>query len=109
MIKKNNEINLYKKKIEQMDSNDIFSLKQGERVIAINFKSVDQTISDYALPCKNTDLFVRIEEKLIKQYPELKDKHIYFVNKTDIIKRFKTIDENNIKNGDILMVNDYSF
>ena len=90
-------------------NNEILSIQPGEKVMVINFQSDDQTIFNYALPCKNTDLFVRIEEILIQDYPFLKDKHYNFLNKTNIIKRFRTIDENNIKNKDTINILEYSF
>ena len=77
--------------------------------MTINFLSLDQKIANYSLPCKSTDIFVRLEEKLNQDFPELKDKHYYFVNRTNVIKRFKTIEENNIRFNDILEIHDYDF
>ena len=59
-----------------------------------------QEIKNYCLECRNTDLFVRLEEKLCEDFPKLKDYEIYFENKVKRIKRFKTLDENDIKNND---------
>ena len=59
--------------------------------------------------CKNTDVFVRLEEKLYEDFPEYKDKETYFVNKGELIKRFKSLKENNIKNNDIIFLNIYDF
>ena len=61
-----------------------------------------QDIGHYSLPCKNTDLFVRIEEKLNNDYPELKDKETYFLVNGRKIKRFKTLEENQIKSNDLI-------
>ena len=61
-----------------------------------------QDIMNYSLPCKNTDLFVRLEEKLNNDYPQLKDKETYFLVNGNRIKRFKTLDENHIKSNDII-------
>ena len=75
-------------------------------MFAVNFVSNGfQGIMNYALPCKNTDLFVRLEEKLNNDYPDLlKDKETYFIVNTRRIKRFKTLDENQIKGGDVINV-----
>ena len=54
------------------------------------------------LPCKNIDLFVRLEEKLYNDYPNFKNYETYFEVDTRRIKRFKTIDENKIKGNDII-------
>ena len=64
----------------------------------------NQDIGHYAVVCKNTDLFVRLEEKLYNDYPQFKNYETYFEVKTKRIKRFKTLDENKIKNGDIINV-----
>ena len=106
---------IYRKNIElqKYQSNNIkikedegtTSIKPGERAIAINFVSQgNQDIFNYALVCKNTDLFVRLEERLYNEYPQFKNYETYFEVKTNRIKRFKTLDENNIKNGDVINV-----
>ena len=64
----------------------------------------NQDIGHYAVVCKNTDLFVRLEEKLYNEYPQFKNYETYFEVKTKRIKRFKTLDENKIKNGDVINV-----
>ena len=86
-----------------INNNYISSLKPGEKILAVNFVSMGfQDIGHYCLPCKNTDLFVKLEEKLNKDYPQLKDKETYFLVNGRRIKRFKTLDENKIKSNDII-------
>ena len=88
-----------------INNNYIISSKPGEKILAVNFVSNGfQGIMNYCLPCKNTDLFVKLEEKLNNDYPELKDKETYFIVNTRKIKRFKTLDENQIKGGDVINV-----
>ena len=70
----------------------------GEELIAVMFKSNDGKI-DYSIPCKNTTTFVKIEEKLYDEYPEYKETDNYFLVNGNRVKRFKTIKENQIKNG----------
>ena len=74
---------------------------------SIKFTSIDQKINNYSIICKNTDKFVRLEEQLYEDFPEYKDKETYFIKNGDKIKRFKSIDENNIKKNDILMLYTY--
>ena len=62
------------------------------------FKSNDGKI-DYSIPCKNTTTFVKIEEKLYDEYPEYKETDNYFLVNGNRVKRFKTINDNQIKNG----------
>ena len=110
---KENELKKYIEENKQLrlqttKTKDILFMKPGERVISINFLSNDQTISNYSLPCKTTDLFIYVEEKLNEDFPELKDKPYFMVNRSNIIKRFRTIDENNIKNNDVIIIMDYN-
>ena len=100
-----NQINNYNNNLNNnlINSSYITSLKPGERILAVNFVSNGfQGIMNYCLPCKNTDLFVRLEEKLNNDYPQLKDKETYFLVNGRRIKRFKTLDENKIKSNDII-------
>ena len=75
-------------------------------IITIQFKSIDLNV-DIAFSCKDTDIFVRIEEKLYNQYPEYKEYNTYFTVNGCILKRFKSIKENGIKNFDKILLNKY--
>ena len=86
-------------------NNKITSIKPGEEIISVNFVSMgNNDIGHYSLICKNTDLFVKLEERLYEDFPEFKNYETYFEVKTKRIKRFKTIDENKIKSNDIINV-----
>ena len=86
-------------------NNTINILKPGEKIMAINFVSQgNQFVSNYNIICKNTDLFVKLEEKLNNDFPQLKDYQTVFEVNTRKIKRFKTLDENNIKSNDIINI-----
>ena len=104
--KKNIEIQNYQlNNININNDEGITSIKPGEKVIAISFVSMgNQDIGHYAVVCKNTDLFIRLEEKLYNEYPKFKNYETYFEVRTKRIKRFKTLDENEIKNGDIINI-----
>ena len=81
------------------NNNNLFKeILPGEKVISVLFKSSDQNLI-YSLPCKNTTPFVKIEEQLYDEFPEYKETDNYFLVNGNKVKRFKTIDENNIKNG----------
>jgi len=99
---KNDEINKLKSKLNE---NTIENIQPGEKILAICFTSCDQKINNFALPCKDSELFVRIEEKLYDEYSEYKEKETYFMAGGNKIKRFKTLKENNIKSGSIIMLN----
>jgi len=99
--KKNIEIE--KNKLDKQSEDYITSLKPGEKIMCINFVSMGrQDIMNYALACKNTDLFVRLEERLYNDFPQFKNYETYFEVNTRRIKRFKTLEENNIKNKNII-------
>ena len=63
-----------------------------------------QDICNWCLPCKNTNLFIRLEEILNNKFPELKKYETYFMVNTKRIKRFQTLEENNIKDNDIINI-----
>ena len=100
---KNLEIDYLKK---NNDKNKITSIKSGEEIIAIFFTSVNQEIHRH-IPCKNTDIFAKIEEKIYDEYPEYKNYNTYLTANGNIIKRFKTLKENEIKDGNTIIVNIY--
>ena len=82
-----------------------FICKFGKKILAVNFVSeVNNDINHYNLICKNVDLFVSLEERLYKDFPQFKNYNTYFVANGKRIKRFKTMDENKIKNNDIISI-----
>ncbi len=85
---------------------DIFSsLKIGEKILAINFMIKGcQDINNYNQICKNIELFVTVEERLYKVFPKFKDHKTYFEINGKRIKRFKTLDENNIRTNDVIYI-----
>ena len=48
---------------------------------------------------------MRLEEQLYEEYPEYKEFDVYFTVKGDKIKRFKSIEENKLKNKDKILLN----
>ena len=99
--KKNIEIEQYK--LDKQSDDYITSIKPGEKIMSINFVSMgNNDIGHYSLACKNTDLFVRLEERLYNDFPQFKNYETYFEVNTKRIKRFKTLEENNIKNKNII-------
>ena len=101
---KNNELNDLKLKLINNDS--ISFIKPGEKIIPVNFSFKDQDIH-FPLPCKNTDIIARLEEKLYNKYPKYKDYNTYLTVNGNIIRRFKSLDENGIKEGNSIIVNIY--
>ena len=100
--KQNKEIYNLKKDIKE-NNNSIRTIESHEKILAVHFTSTDHKIN-FSIPCKNTDIFARLEEKLYDEYPDYKEHETYFTVKGTKIKRFKSLEENNIKSGDNLLV-----
>ena len=77
-----------------------------ETVIAVNFISLSHNIN-YPMACKTTDIFSKIEKKLYHEFPELKSKKIYFIANGNIIDRSLTFEQNKIKSGNNILINEY--
>jgi len=82
-----------------------FELKEGEFLLTVNFMSVDSKIQNYSLICKNNDTFNIIEKKVYEEYKEFYETENYFTVNGKKINKYKTLDENNIHNNDIIILN----
>ena len=102
---KNLEINQLNARIN--NNNDGIICSSGDKIVSIAFNSVNQIIQNYNRAYKDTEIFSRIEEELYNEYPEFKDKETYLMIRANKIQRFKTLRENNIKNGDVIQVHIY--
>ena len=49
-------------------------------------------------------IIVRLEERLYEDFPQFKNYETFFEVNTRRIKRFKTLDENNIKSKDLINI-----
>ena len=61
-----------------------------------------QDIANYSLECKNTDLFVTLEERLLDEFPEFKKYDVYYLVNIKRVKRYLTLDQNKIKKNDLI-------
>ena len=105
---KNTEITKLKNELSYSNNNNAPNLecKPGEKIIIAHFINGAQSVN-FPIACKNTDLFVRIEEQLYNEYPEFKEYNTYFNVNGKMIKRFKSMDDNNIRNRDKIMMEIY--
>ena len=84
---------------------EITSIKPGEKILSVNFVSMGtQDIANYSLVCKNVDLFVSLEERLFEEFPQFKKYDAYYQVNTYRMKRYLTLEENKIKNNDIINI-----
>ena len=109
----------------QMNINEIYNLKQTiiqkdkeikelksqlpkhnlsmNDIIVINFLSTDQNIR-CGIPCLADDTIAEVEEKLYKKFNEFRDTNNILLFRGNTILRFKKVRENNIHDGDTILV-----
>jgi len=114
---KNNSLNKKIKEIENISNkanlniteleNEIklfrtyYHFSSNEKLILIKFISINQDINCTVIS-KNSDDFSKIEKKLYDMYPKYKDSENYFLSNGIIINKDRTLEENKIRNNDIL-------
>ena len=105
----NGELSLYKKlydKEEEIKKLNLklkkypFELLDGENIMSIIFLIAQK--DNYSIICKNTDLFINVENKLYDKYPDLRNNENYFLLGGNKINKFKSLDENKIKDNDLI-------
>jgi len=92
IIELQNEIKLFR---------TYYKLSNNEKLISIKFISIFQDI-DFSVIAKNTDDFSKIEKMLYDKYPKYIEFENYFLVNGNKINKNKTLEQNNIKNNDIL-------
>ena len=80
--------------------------ENGEKIVAINFMPLDQSFSR-PIACNNHDTLAMLEQKIYNEYPQFKEINTYLTVGGEIKKRFKTVDENKIKDGSAIVINTY--
>ena len=79
-------------------------LEQNEKLISIIFTSSEQK-KYYSIICKNTDNINKLEGEFYREYPQFSETDNYFMCKGKLLNKFHTFESNNIKNGDVIIVN----
>ena len=98
-----NEDNKYND-LKEINLRYSFDLKKREFLIPVIFQSVDSEIN-YAIICKNTDKFNMVENILYDKYPEYIESENYFLVNGIKINKYKTMEQNNIKYSNIIILN----
>ena len=96
-----NKIIKLSEQIEVFKSIIPFEVSIGDKLMSVIFISSDENIH-YSIICKNNDNFSRLEKVLYDEYPEYKETENYFIVNGKKINRFKTLEENNIKNNSVI-------
>ena len=93
---KDNELNKLKNDLNYANKNPNMIKIERDQLMSVNFQHPKY---NYSVGCLNMDTFAEVEEKFYKEYPELRNtNNIFLVGGREVL-RFKTIKENNIKNG----------
>ena len=80
--------------------------KYNKKEIEVYFTNTDKSFSE-KISGITTNNFVRLEEKFYKNHPEYKNNEkIYYISNGRKIKRFSNLFENNINNGDEIILLD---
>ena len=99
LMKKETIIKEYKLKISQFP----FEFSSGEKIMSIIFMSFDKNII-CSFICKNTDIFNILENKFYEKYSKYKGFDNIFYSNGRKIDKYKSLDENKIKNNDIITI-----
>ena len=87
----------------QQDNNDIIKKYRNEKLISILFVTQGtHDIFNYSMACRPTDLFSSLEERLYQDFPKYKNVKKIFMVSANRISESKTLEENKIKNNDII-------
>ena len=98
---KENEINVLK---SNLNNNKKEEKKYNfDDIMVIYFRSTELNIN-LGIKCLATDLFADVEERLNKKVNELRNTNNMYKVNDKFILRFKTLNENNIKDGDIIQI-----
>ena len=80
-------------------------LNDGEKLMSLIFTSADQVIH-HSVICKNSELFNIVENRLYEDgFLEYKESENFFTLNGLKINKNKTLEENNIKNSDEIILN----
>ena len=104
-IEDNDDLQLNKKidELKEKLSRYPFELSKGEKLISVIFTSFDNKIL-HSIICKNTEKFIQLEKELYNYYPEYSKSDNYFLVNGNRVDKFKTLDENKIKNSDNIIL-----
>jgi len=90
-------------KFKGLEIEDKQKLVDYNNILVINFVSDDGMINQ-GIKCLKTEIFAEVEEKLYKIYDNYRKTNNIFLHGGNIVYRFKTIEENNIKDADKILL-----
>ena len=93
-----------KKIVNAVKSNLPFELKEGEKLMSVIFQSFDDQTVHYPIICKDKQIFNTVENLLYEKCPKYKETENFFTSDGKLINKLKTLEENNIKDGQIILM-----
>jgi len=87
--------------IKMLQKNGLLAFDFDLSIIVVHFSYNGLSFS---FVCKTTDNFSYIEKELFKEFPELKDKNIFYISSGLLLERSKTLEQNGIKDDDYILV-----
>ena len=99
LLEKDKEIKAFKEKMKRFP----FELNENEKLISIIFTNSTQEFH-YSIICKNTDRFSTLEAKLYDKFPQYGETANYFIANGNKVINHKTLEDNNIKDSDIIIL-----
>ena len=104
---KNKEKELNDMKNNLVNNGNVKQYVDFNNIIVINFMSGDGVINNIGIKCLKTDTFAEVEEKLYKTFNEYRETNNVFLHGGNVVLRFKTIEQNNIKDGDKVQLQNF--
>ena len=90
--------------IKEMKSKYPFDLLNNEKLMIVKIESQKDKVN-HSFLCKNTHKFIYLENLLYEIYPELTESENFFIVNGLKINKFKTLEENKIKDNDLVLLN----
>ena len=79
-------------------------IKDNEKLMCVCFTMEGENEIHCPLICKNKQIFNELEETLYDKYPDCRQTENYFICNGNMINKDKTMEENNIQNGSIIVM-----
>ena len=92
------------KEIKVLRTNLPFQIKEGEKIMCVIFVTGNQEVH-YPFICKDKQKFNELENLLYEKFPNYKETENFFTVNGNKINKSKTLEENKIKDGDIILLN----
>ena len=99
---KEKKYNEQEKELNHLKSLIPFDIEDGQELMFVIICTYDQI--NYPMICKKSQTFKSLEDSLYEKKPEYKETKQYFLCNTNIIEASKTLEENNINDGDTILM-----